>query len=219
MMRSFVICLLIPICIAVYIVLFKDIKEKGLPFSGKVEVTEEISNLVSAQSSEEKKAELKVDDEPSKLEEKQTEQQELLVGNEQIAPPVEEIDFKPIPKKLEQLRYEETEGGVLVYFVTKDEHGKIIEESYKTINNEQVIQPNSDRYLEILAEEFVRMHFDQAGLEMYYSGTVVSRDEQYAKVIVVKTEWKANFYKEKFNVLIDINNGKPKPISMQQAKR
>jgi hypothetical protein len=220
---SSIIFLLIPTCIGVYYILFKELQEIGSPVLNKEEARMPISKVTS---NEDENNSVEMNDQKITDKNKITGTNEALLdnfeeanGEEPYSPgePMDDIDYETVQKEMEELDQEASEDNPRVKFITKDEEGNIIEERYEPLESEHIIEPNSDRHLEILAEQFVKMHFDPAGINVAYSGKLVSRDNQYAKVTVLKNDWRASFNKEKFNVILAIHDGRAEPISFQQV--
>lgn len=214
MLLSFMFCLLIPTCIAVYVLLFQQLKSKGFFFADKHElaVTVESEEIAAGDV-------VTIEDAPTAVEEADatdpSETEEADASDEESEAKVE----APIApnERIERLTYEQLSDGVRVRIVTRDEDRNVLKERIETIKYDDIIQEKSDRYLEIIAEEFVRLHFKETAFDVFYEGELVKKDNEFARVAVEKIDWKGNFYRETFDVVIDLNGGKPKPISMQVA--
>ncbi|NEU30236.1 hypothetical protein GN156_05500 [bacterium LRH843] len=220
MITSFMICLLIPTCIGVYGLLYQNLQEGGyLAKTGSDQEKSEVLEL--DESMLENMEELVKEQDDDDLIEVIQETNEMILGHSTVhewedGEPMDHIDDAVVEIEMMQLDQNVQDEGVNVLFVTKDEDGNIIDERYETLDHSQVIQPNSDRHLELLALEFVRMHFDFE-IQESLSVSLIGRDDRYAKVAVTKTDW-STLTQEKFNVVLETGDGQPRPISMQKVE-
>jgi hypothetical protein len=209
-----IIAFLIPICLVAYY--FEGIKELTSPASNQEETVSSKSEVTS------NKDQLTLENE-NKLagmdDKKIIEENAPPLDNKEdpyySGEPMDDINYEVVQREMEELEQEVSEDNTHVKFITKDEQGNIIEERDEPREGEHIVEFGTDRHLELLAREFVMMHFDPTIKGFSYSGKLVGKDERYAKVMVTKSN-ADNLKKEKFIVILSMQNGQAQPISFQQ---
>lgn len=146
------------------------------------------------------------------------------------------IDYKPSvssetimsPNENTILTFEASEVVVIGLFLNFDGPSFVTgpsleEEASHNVDDSSgitVIPHNSDRHLEILAREFVRVHIDpNRQMRANYSVKLQSRDTDFARVSVEVVEVSSTTRMEviQYNVIVDVRGNEPMAISMQQV--
>ncbi|MBP2242368.1 hypothetical protein J2Z40_002942 [Cytobacillus eiseniae] len=191
-MLIFILLSLLPICFGVYYMLFNEVQKN------ETNSIEEESKEPSDKEEHKNRVE---EENKQDMVEASNDHLKTDNGEESIDSflPMDDIDD-------EAIRKEEELNGM-------DTEVHLAEEPYDLPEGANIIEHGSNRHLEILAEQFVMMHFDLTDKLLSYHGEFISRDNQYAKVTVLKTDFRS-LEKEKFNVILSLQ-GQIQAISLQ----
>ncbi|GGE73690.1 hypothetical protein [Priestia taiwanensis] len=209
-----IIGLLLPVCLVTYY--FEEIKE----FTFVVPEQEDIVSSNSGGTSNKNGIPLENENNVASMDNKRTvEKNKTPLENDEKSydsgEAMDDINYEVVQQEMEVLKQQDSRSNSHVKFITKDEQGNIIEEREAPREGEHIIEPGTDRHLELLAKEFVMMHVNSTVKGFSYSSKLVGKDEQYAKVMVTKFNAN-NLEKENFNVILSMQNGQVQPLSFQQ---